>query len=75
LKQLESKSFFSERHLSPHKKLTQAHIKTNNRSLFHFEFLLSKFIKKLPFIIEQIEHAYGNNNHAAEELFINIEIT
>lgn len=75
LKQLESKTFFSERHFSPHKKLTQVHIKINNRSPFHIEFLLSKFIKKLPFIIEQIEHAYGNNNQSAEELLIHIETT
>jgi len=48
--------FFSERHFPYHKKLTQARIKINGRSLFHIEFLLKKFVTNLPAILNKIEH-------------------
>ncbi|HZW61629.1 MAG TPA: hypothetical protein VFF04_05390 [Candidatus Babeliales bacterium] len=62
LQQIERRFFFSRRHFAPHKKLLQVHISLNKHRLLHGEFLLPKFMRSLPTILNQVERWEEINN-------------
>ena len=62
------KSLFSEREFQPQSNLIQAQIKLNNRSIFHMEFILAKFLKKLPLILNKIDKLASDQNSSIHKL-------
>jgi len=49
------KPFFSERAFVPQKNLTQVKIKINRRGIAHIEFILTRFAKILPHLLQEID--------------------
>jgi len=49
------KPLFSKRVFEPNKKLIQTRLKINGRGIFHLEFMLTKFIKLLPHILDELD--------------------
>lgn len=49
------KPFFSERLFPAHNNLSQVKLKVNGRGILHIEFILSRFSKLLPHILQEID--------------------
>lgn len=72
VKRIETNLFFSERHFPENEKITQVHIKFNNHSPFHIEFLLTPFIRLLPAILEKINNEKKEQEKPEEEMLITV---
>ncbi len=46
--------FFSERRFPDQNNLTQVQVKINGRAITHLEFILKKFVRRLPLMIEEL---------------------
>ncbi|CAN5169546.1 hypothetical protein BH09DEP1_BH09DEP1_6730 [soil metagenome] len=47
---------FSQRRFDPHAKICQCAIKVDSRYLMHVEFIKGKFLCKLPFVLDALDH-------------------
>lgn len=53
-----AKKMFSERTFDHHDTLRQTCVELNGRSLMHIDFLLTRFLKHLPALCQEIDHFY-----------------
>ena len=60
------KPFFSKRVFAPQENLTQVKVKINRRGITHVEFLLSRFTKTLPYLLEEIDRWVQSETHDQE---------
>ncbi len=60
---------FSEREFESHPNLTQVKLKVNERGLFHIEFMLKRFLRILPTILNEIQ-GWEKENKKHEKIYL-----
>lgn len=64
---------FSQRVFEPHAKIVQAKLKINGRGIFHIEFLMNKFLRELPKILDRLhEYTKEKDTIGSKTLLLNI---
>lgn len=67
---------FSQRVFEPHEKVIQAKLKINGRGIFHVEFLVKRFLRLLPKILDALkEYKKEKNEIHSKTLLLNITNT
>ena len=60
--------FFSHRHFEPSDNLSQVHVYFKKRGLFHLDFLLSRFLKQIPEIINRADKTVKSAKNKNKEI-------
>ena len=61
---------FSEREFEPHSNLTQVKLKISERGLFHIEFMLKRFLRMMPTILDEIRQWEDKDKTVHEKIYL-----